>query len=65
MAQVVKLCEEKGWKQEQVLVVGNSENDGELLDRFPYSVAMPWSTEQVKKVAKYCLAVAQIGLIVR
>lgn len=62
--QTIKFCKEKGWQEEQVLVVGNSENDGELLGRFPYSVAMPWSEEQVKKQARYCLSVEQIGLII-
>lgn len=62
--QTIKFCKEKGWPEEQVLVVGNSENDRELLGRFPYSVAMPWSEEQVKNQARYCLSVEQIGLIV-
>ena len=48
---VLRICERMGYKKQEVMVVGNSENDIPMLTYFPFSVAAKGSSEKVKKCA--------------
>lgn len=51
-----KVLNEKGYKQDEVAVFGDGENDSYMLERFPYSFAPSNSSELAKKAATYQLS---------
>lgn len=52
---ILDISEKMGYKRDEIMVVGNSDNDVSMLEYFPFSVAVKNSSEQAKKAAKVCL----------
>lgn len=52
---ILEIAEVLGYQREEIMVVGNSDNDVPILEYFPISVAVRNSSEQAKKAAKICL----------
>lgn len=52
---ILEISEVMGYQREEIMVVGNSDNDVPMLEYFPLSVAVRNSSEQAKKAAKVCL----------
>lgn len=52
---ILNICGNMGYAEEEVAVIGNSENDIPMLKHFPFSVAARGSDESVKACAKIIL----------
>jgi len=48
-----KYCQLKGIREDEVVVIGDSENDISMLEQFKYSYAMGNASEKVKEAANY------------
>ena len=53
---IKKLMELEGIQDDEVLVLGDSENDATMLSYFKYSVAMGNASERIKSLANYTTA---------
>lgn len=56
-----EICAEKGVREQDVVVVGNSRNDIGMLKAFTHSVAVADGSEEAKKAAAYVCSVEQLG----
>lgn len=52
---ILEISQVMGYRREEVMVVGNSDNDVPMLEYFPLSVAVRNSSERAKEAAKICL----------
>ena len=59
---VLHLCNRLGIAHENVMVVGNGENDIEMLGYFNHSVAVPMTTSNVKNHATYTMSIESLCL---
>ena len=50
---ILSLLEAKGWKKEEILVLGDGNNDVSMLSAFPNSIAMANGTNRAKQAAHY------------
>lgn len=49
---VLEICKIMGYASDEIMVAGNSDNDAEMLQYFPFSVAAKGSSEKAKNAAK-------------
>lgn len=61
---IQKICDQLGYRREEIAVFGNGERDIQMLQEVPFSVAAPGSSERVQESAAYCLQRDQEGRVI-
>jgi hydroxymethylpyrimidine pyrophosphatase-like HAD family hydrolase len=61
---ILQLCKELGINRQNVMTVGNAENDIEMLSYFSHSVAVHSASDKVKRYSAYTMDVEHLSIFI-